>query len=165
MKDLIFINGTMGVGKTTTSKELQKLLPKNVLLDGDWCWNSSPFIVTEETKSMVLDNISYLLNRFIECSEYENIIFCWVMDEQSIIDDILSRLNTENCSIKLFSLICNEEALKSRLLKDIQTEVRLEDIIPRSISRIGKYFNHNTEKIDVSYISAKEAAKIISTKL
>ena len=65
----------MGVGKTTTSKELQKLLPKNVLLDGDWCWNSSPFIVTEETKSMVLDNISYLLNRFIECSEYENIIF------------------------------------------------------------------------------------------
>ncbi|NLL98695.1 MAG: nucleotide kinase, partial [Tepidanaerobacter sp.] len=27
MKNLIFINGTMGVGKTATSRELQKLLP------------------------------------------------------------------------------------------------------------------------------------------
>ncbi len=27
MKNLIFINGTMGVGKTATGRELQKLLP------------------------------------------------------------------------------------------------------------------------------------------
>jgi broad-specificity NMP kinase len=50
MKNLIFINGTMGVGKTTTSLELKKILPKCVFLDGDWCWDMSPFIVTEETK-------------------------------------------------------------------------------------------------------------------
>lgn len=155
----------MGVGKTTTSRELQKLLPRNVFLDGDWCWYMSPFVVTEETKAMVIDNMSYLLNSFIRCSEYENIIFCWVMHEQSIIDDILSRLNTQNCNLKFFSLVCNEEALTCRLLKDVQTGLREEDIISRSIARIEKYSNLYTEKIDVSYISAKEAAKIISTRL
>ena len=154
----------MGVGKTATSRELQKLLPKNVFLDGDWCWNMSPFVVTEETKAMVLDNISYLLNRFIECSEYENIIFCWVMDDQSIIDEVLLRLNTENCNLKLFSLVCNEEALTKRLLKDIQAGIRENDIISRSISRIDKYSSLDTEKVDVSFISAKQAAEIISKR-
>jgi len=61
MKNLIFINGTMGVGKTATSRELQKLLSNCVFLDGDWCWDMSPFIVNDETKNMVIDNISYLI--------------------------------------------------------------------------------------------------------
>lgn len=81
MKKLIIINGTMGVGKTTTSLELQKILPQNVFLDGDWCWSMEPFVVNDETKTMVMNNITYLLNNFIRCSEYENIIFCWVMHE------------------------------------------------------------------------------------
>jgi len=44
MKNLIFINGTMGVGKTATSRELQKLLSNCVFLDGDWCWDMSPLL-------------------------------------------------------------------------------------------------------------------------
>ncbi|MEG1477069.1 MAG: AAA family ATPase, partial [Oscillospiraceae bacterium] len=42
MKTLIMISGTMGVGKTTTCRELQKILPRNVFLDGDWCWSMQP---------------------------------------------------------------------------------------------------------------------------
>jgi len=39
--------------------------------------------------------------------------------------------------------------------------IRTEDVINRSISRLKNYFEMDTEKIDVSKISAKEAAKII----
>jgi shikimate kinase len=46
MKKLIFINGTMGVGKTTISQQLKQQLPYSVFLDGDWCWDASPFVVT-----------------------------------------------------------------------------------------------------------------------
>ena len=161
MKNLIFINGTMGVGKTATSRELQKLLPNCVFLDGDWCWDMSPFIVNDETKKMVIDNISYLLNNFISCSVYENIIFCWVMHEQIILDDVLSRLNKHNCILYKFSLVCSEQALISRLTKDIELGIRTEDVINRSISRLKNYFEMDTQKIDVSEVSAKEAAKII----
>jgi len=59
MKNLIIIGGTMGVGKSSTCRELQKLLPKNVFLDGDWCWSAEPFVVTDETKTMVMDNITH----------------------------------------------------------------------------------------------------------
>lgn len=83
MKKLILIGGTMGVGKSTVSQILKRILPDSVFLDGDWCWDSSPFQVTDETKKMVMDNICFLLNGFLSCSAYQNVIFCWVMHEQA----------------------------------------------------------------------------------
>jgi len=155
----------MGVGKTATSRELQKLLPNCVFLDGDWCWDMSPFIVNDETKNMVIDNVSYLINNFISCSVYENIIFCWVMHEQSIIDDLLSRLDKSDYKLYKFSLVCTEQALVSRITKDVKLGIRTEDVISRSIPRSKNYFQMDTKKIDVSNISAKEAAEIIHNRI
>lgn len=165
MKNLIFINGTMGIGKTATSKELQKLLPKCVFLDGDWCWDMSPFIVTDETKNMVIDNISYLLNNFISCTEYENIIFCWVMHEQIILDDVLSRLSKHDCKLYKFSIVCSEQSLIARIAGDIRQGIRNEDVIKRSVPRLSNYYRMDTEKIDVSEISAKQGAEIIYKRI
>lgn len=165
MKNLIFINGTMGVGKTTTSKELEKLLPNCVFLDGDWCWDMSPFILNDETKNMVVDNISYLLNNFISCSVYENVIFCWVMHEQSILDDVLSRLHKYDCILYKFSLVCSEQSLISRITKDIELGIRTNDVINRSVPRLKNYFEMDTEKIDISKISAKETAEILFKRI
>ena len=50
MKTLYLIGGTMGVGKTTVCQLLKQDLPNSVFLDGDWCWDASPFQVTDETK-------------------------------------------------------------------------------------------------------------------
>ena len=88
MKRLFLIGGTMGVGKTTVGQILKKRLPDCVFLDGDWCWEMDPFQVNDETKQMVMENICFLLKNFIRCSAYKNIVFCWVMHEQTIIDEI-----------------------------------------------------------------------------
>ena len=94
----------MGVGKTATCQVLKQKSDNSVFLDGDWCWDMHPFQVTQETKKMVLESIAFLLNNFIHCPAYENIIFCWVMHEQGIIDDILSRLDTSGCQVHAISL-------------------------------------------------------------
>ncbi|WP_340139726.1 nucleotide kinase [Ruminiclostridium josui] len=125
----------------------------------------TPFTVNDETKAMVMDNICYLLNNFIRCSEFKNIIFCWVMHEQWIIDELLSRLETGSCSVKLFSLTADAKALEDRLNKDIENGKRTKAGIQRSIDRIKMYDCLNTEKIDVSKISAKQAAEVISIKM
>lgn len=44
---------------------LRDTLPAAVMLDGDWCWSASPFIVTDETRTMVLDNICHVLSNFL----------------------------------------------------------------------------------------------------
>ena len=153
----------MGVGKTTTCRKLQKLLPNCVFLDGDWCWDADPFVVTGETKMMVENNIGYMLNSFLSCSAYENVVFCWVMHEEAIIDKLLSMLRDNGYNLYKFSLVCSESALKSRLQKDIADGVRADNgVIERALPRLENYMKMNTVKIDVSGISADQAAKIMT---
>jgi len=151
----------MGVGKTATSRELQRLLPKCAFLDGDWCWDMNPFIVTDETKKMVEDNIRYILNNFLKCSEYENIIFCWVMHEQYIIESILSGLNIQDAILYKISLICSEQSLIKRLSRDVDNGIRTTNVIARSVSRLKNYALMDTIKIDVSNIDSVQASQEI----
>ena len=161
MKDLYIIGGAMGVGKTATCRIMKTQLDSCVFLDGDWCWDMHPFQVTEETKRMVMENICFLLNNFIKCSACQNILFCWVMHRQEIIDELLSRLDTANCRAHLVSLLCSEQALQARLQKDVDAGIRAEDIIRKSVERIPLYARLNTQKVDVSNITPEQAAEHI----
>ena len=137
----------MGIGKTAVSQHLKTELPNAVFLGGDWCWDASPFQVTDETKDMVENNICYLLNSFIHCSAYDNIIFCWVMHEQGIIDQILRNIDHSSCEVRGISLICGEDSLRKRLKGDIQKGIRSPEIIEKSVARIDLYSKMKTEKI------------------
>ena len=161
MKNLIFINGTMGVGKTETSKKLLKKLPDCVFLDGDWCWYADPWIVNDETKSMAEQNMTYLLNNFLRCSAYENVIFCWVMHTESLIKRVQSWIKGSDHNLYKFSLICCENILKTRLKKDIKAGLRENSILDRALERCPNYLEMSTTKIDVSDITPEQAADII----
>lgn len=162
MKTIYLIGGAMGVGKTAVGQILKRKLNNSVFLDGDWCWDADPFIVTDETKVMALDNIRNLLNNFLHCSAYKNIIFCWVMHEQEIIDDLLAGLDVSDCEIKKISLICNENSLKKRLEGDIEKGIRDTNIIERSLARLPMYDKLDTTKIDTSLLTAIEVAEKIA---
>lgn len=161
MKHIYLIGGTMGVGKTTTCQIIKKKLNNSVFLDRDWCWDMHPFQVTEELKQMVIGNICFLLNSFIKCSVFEHIVFGWVMHEQSIIDYILSHIDTEGCCVHIISLVCDEWVLQSRLCKDVDAGIRTEDIVRRSVERIPLYEALSTVKVDVSNRSPEQAADFI----
>lgn len=161
MKKLYLIGGTMGVGKTTTCQTLKYKLHNSVFLDGDWCWDSHPFQVTAETKKIVMDNICFMLNNFIHCSSYDHIIFCWVMHQQEIIDEIIERLDLTDTKVIKISLVCHEKALTQRLSLDVEKGIRNKDVIIRSVERIALYDQLDTVKIDVSDKSVEEVVKDI----
>lgn len=151
----------MGVGKTTVCKCLKDKLPNAVFLDGDWCWDASPFQVTDETKEMVIDNICYLLNNFIHCSAYDNIIFCWVMHEQNIIDTIVDKIDTMNCSVQVISLLASKETLTERIMKDVRAGIRTIDVLERSVAKIPSYMSINSVKIETDSKTVCEIAEEI----
>ena len=158
MKRLIFVNGAMGAGKTTVCRELKEMLQPSVFLDGDWCWDMSPFVVTAETQQLVLDNICGMLNRFLACDAFENVIFCWVMHRQEILNELLRRQDLSACLVRAVSLVCTPEALRARLEKDIADGRRTPDVIERSLAYLPLYDALDTVKIDVSHLTIQETA-------
>lgn len=160
-KMLYLIGGTMGVGKTTVGQILKRRLPDCVFLDGDWCWQADPFKVTEGTKRMVLDNICYLLGSFLRQPEYRNIVFCWVMHEQGIIDEIINRLDLRDCRVVCVSLMAEENVLRARLEADVAAGVRESDVVCRSIARLPLYGRLDTIKVDTDGKTPEEVAREI----
>ena len=148
----------MGVGKSTVCRFLKTILPDCVFLDGDWCWDSNPFVVTAETKNIVIDNICH----FLACPQFKNIIFCWVMHDQSIIDNIIANLNLNGAEINCISLTADKNTIKNRLEKDISAGIRKADIIERSLERLPLYDRLDTIKINTDNKTAEEISQEIS---
>lgn len=159
MKTVYLIGGTMGVGKTAVCQAMKRELRGSVFLDGDWCWDANPFLVTDETRRMVMDNICFLLNSFIRCSAYETVLFGWVMHRQEIIDEITARLDTARCRVLAASLLCGEAALRARLRQDVDRGLRAADVIERSVARLPLYPPLETIKIDTTGKSVQAVAR------
>lgn len=152
MKHVYLIGGPMGIGKSTICNQLNQDLDHSVFLDGDWCWNMDPFVINQDTKNMVLDNITHCLNNFIHTPGIENIIFCWVMHKQDIIDQIIQKLDTEGVDIHLISLICEKEELIKRMLIDR----RDNQTIRKSLQYLELYKDLDTQKIDVTTLDVQK---------
>ena len=83
------------------------------------------------------------------------------MHQQSIIDSILEKLDTQNCEVKCVSLIADEANLRRRLTKDVEKGIRSKDVIERSVARIPMYETLNTIKIDTNEKSVSMIANEI----
>ncbi|MEG2985298.1 MAG: AAA family ATPase [Peptostreptococcaceae bacterium] len=168
MKKLIIINGVMGVGKTTISKLLYKELENSFWLDGDNCWMMNPFIVDDENKNMVLDNISYVINNFIKNSNSQYVVFNWVIHTDEIMNDVLSKIDISDVDIYKITLTCSKETLISRIENDIKNGLRDENNVERSLERLLLYNKMNTIKIDTTNkdvsIIVKEIKDIVLKK-
>ena len=156
MKHLYLIGGTMGVGKTAVCRALQQRLPNCAFLDGDWCWDMKPFYITDETKAMVKDNICHVLGNFLRCSAFDNVVFCWVMHQQSILDEIVSRLPLRDVELHCISLTASRSALADRLRKDIDAGLRQPDVVGRSLDYLPLYEGLNTQKVDTTGLTIDE---------
>ena len=163
-KTLYLIGGPMGVGKTACARRLRDELPAAVMLDGDWCWDADPFVVTDETRAMVIDSICHVLGNLLICSAYENVIFSWVMHEQVIIDDICRRLPLEETGSTVISvsLVCASEELRRRLEGDVAAGIRTPEVIERALARLPLYDALDTVRIDTTGMDPNQVAARIA---
>jgi len=133
------------VGKTTVARELLNNIPRSVWLDGDWCWEQgNHWDFSPENKEMVMDNITYLLGNFLANSNFETVIFSWVMHLPEIHFELLSRLEEYNFDLFDISLVCSEDELTLRLAG------RGTDEIKKAVGYLPLYAELENIKLDTT---------------
>ncbi|MNP58119.1 hypothetical protein D3C76_1530040 [compost metagenome] len=109
----------------------------------------NPFVVNDENKKMVEDNIVYLLSNFLRNSSLEYVVFNWVIHEESIFDLLLNRLKDFDFELYKITLICSEEVLRNRIVEDFKNG-RGDRNLENSLKRLELYRSMDTIKIDTS---------------
>ncbi len=164
-KTLLLVNGPMGVGKSAVCRELLELLRPGAYFDGDWCWMTRPFVVTEESRAMVMDNITALLGRFLRSPALKYVIFGWVMHQEEIAQTILRRLDLTDTAVARYTLLCSPETLRGRIEKDIAAGLRTPDAAERSLAYLPLYEGQPTAKIITDRLTPSQTAAAIAAQI
>ena len=173
-KTLLLVNGPMGAGKSVVCRELLELLRPGAYLDGDWCWMTRPFQVTEESRAMVMDNITALLGRFLRSPALQYVIFGWVMHQEEIARTILRRLDLTDTVVARYTLLCSPETLRERIEKDIAAGLRTPDAAAgrrgpdaaeRSLAYLPLYEGQPTTKIMTDRLTPSQTAMAIAAQI
>ena len=164
-KRLIVISGAMGSGKSAVTHYLSRTLPKAVRLEADWLWDAHPYVVNAETKGLVTRNCAFVLNSFIHCGEYENIVFNWAAFKQEMLDGVLSQLDLRHVDIHIYVLDISEEELMKHLRLDVQAGRRGEEEVAPSVEQLSLYADIKGTHINVDGSSIDEVGEKIIANL
>jgi hypothetical protein len=89
-------------------------------------------------------------------SSFKYVIFNWVIHYEDIFNLVLQPLSDLGFEVAKISLICSEQALKERIVNDVQLNLRDGKELNTSLERLALYKNMNTVKIDTTNISITE---------
>ena len=138
-KRVIFLNGPMGVGKTTVGRLIQRSLPQCAFIDGDWCLDLEPFIGNSETRTMAVDNILPMLVGYKHCSR--------ALDRGA---------QAAGLEPVWFTLLCAEQALRVRWQGDELCPWRTEENLKLSIRSLERFAKLPGVRIDTTGRTAEQ---------
>ncbi len=138
-KRVVFVNGPMGVGKTTVGRLLQKALSPAAFIDGDWCLDLEPFVGDSETRSMAAGNILHLLAGYNQCTHCRQMVVSWLMDRPEICRALERGARSAGLETAWFTLLCTGPGLKRRWLGDSLCPWRTEENLKISLCSLETF--------------------------
>jgi cytidylate kinase len=154
MKNLIFIHGPNGVGKSTLCKSLFSRLQNSAWLESEWCRMITPFTFNDEIIELVEKNLFFMLRSYLECSSIEYVIFSYGLHgpRKQIFDNILKKLSDIDYKLIPIIVTCSYEENRRRMIKDTRDEERIN----RALSARSIYEGLDSPIIDSTDLSVDE---------
>jgi len=163
MKNLLFICGPNGIGKTTICKEIIRKLPNSAYVDSDPCRLMNPFILDDETIPTIAKNISDLIINYIDCPVIETVVFSYGFHgrRREVFEKVMQTVAKKDFKFIPFLLTCSEEENIKRMNMDNRSLERKQ----RAIEESRKAFDDiSYPQIDITDFSISEAAENIIKK-
>lgn len=161
---VIFINGPMGVGKTTVGRIIAEKNPGTALIDGDWCMDLHPFVGNRETRAMAVDNILHMIFNYRNCSVCRMVVVPWLMDDPWVCRALREGLAAPETEAVFFTLVCSREQLVQRWKLDRGCAWRTDDWLEASLKSLP-YFASLDDTVDTDGLTAEAAADRIMRAL
>ncbi|MBR6709403.1 MAG: AAA family ATPase, partial [Clostridia bacterium] len=119
---IIWINGSFGVGKTTTAKLLQNKLEKAHIYDpeqvGYFLWDNFPPEMARQGDFQDMEiwrSINYQIIRYLHDSYDGDLILPMTLANRQYYDEIIGRLEQDGISVRHFILTAPENKIIERL--------------------------------------------------
>jgi broad-specificity NMP kinase len=112
---IIIINGSLGVGKTTTAEELHWKFDRSICLDGDAIGNVNPFEIYDDARIEHLYQTIELLIEFHQKHGYHNFVINYVFESASSLQDLVDHLQPLDSSIHTYWLTCDKDEQAKRI--------------------------------------------------
>ncbi|MEA4831148.1 hypothetical protein SDC9_121574 [bioreactor metagenome] len=161
MKNLILILGANGIGKSTISAQLLRLLPNSAYIDSDYCRMMNPAQLNDETVFVNKKNILDLMLNYFGCSIIDNVIFPYGFHghRKQLFNDLLNELK-KKVDFRLYTilLVCDEAENIRRLKADNRDDERIERALRNTRNIFGGL---DCPTIDITELSPVQSAERI----
>lgn len=157
MKNLLFLCGPNGIGKTTICKRIVQKLDHSAYVDSDPCRLMNPFILNNDTIPTIAKNISSLITNYLDCPVIETVIFSYGFHgrRKEVFEIVMESLSSRDFNFVPFLLECSLEENIERMNMDNRSFERKQ----RAIIESRKAFVDTLyPKIDITNLSISEAA-------
>lgn len=160
MKNMLFLCGPNGIGKTTICKEIVKALPNSAYVDSDPCRAMNPFVLDDDTIPTISKNISDMILNYFNCPTVQTVIFSYGFHgrRKEVFERVINRISVVQYNFIPYLLWCS----KDENIRRMNTDKRSAERIERAINESRKAFEDiSYQIIDITEISAIQAAGII----
>ena len=105
--------------------------------------------------------MTFLLDRFLNCSEYRFVLFSWIFRSDEVFSHILDSLQTTDFVLQKFTLTCDENAFRDRL----EIAGRKKDKIAGCLESLRLCKITDSVKIDTTQKSIENVARILYDRI
>lgn len=113
----IIINGSLGVGKSSTSWLLMKKFEKSVMIDADYFAAFHPSSIFDKASGeYTYKTIAHLIS-FHKENGYPNFIINYVFENKDSLNSIIQKLELIGEEVFTVRLVCDEKENRERILK------------------------------------------------
>jgi hypothetical protein len=157
MKNLLFVCGANGIGKTTICKSILKRLTYSAYIDSDPCRAMNPFVLKDDTIPAIRKNISCMIMNYFDCPAVQTVIFSYGLHgrRSEIFSGIIEDIAGYEYNFIPMLLVCSEAENIRRMNLDGRDSERIRRALESSR---GACSDINYPTFDVSMLSADEAA-------
>lgn len=146
MKTVYILNGPLGVLKEEVCLIMKMKLIASVYFNLDNLWQTNPFILNDETKNMLIDNASYIINNYLKSDFYQNIIISCSLPDKMLINKLEAKLL--KAKIVKVILIRDEKLINKEVEKLLSKNLVDYDFLAYVNNDLDKYQNLAGNKLE-----------------